>query len=124
MEASGLCDVPECGAAALERCARCDRALCQNHVVRDYSHLPGGQRPYCPECDAERRRVYRTTRTLGLRAIVWSGAGAVVGSSLGYLAGALVTAESFTHTVTTDVGFVAGLAGALIMCLKRANPRT
>ena len=124
MEALEPCDVPECGAAAVERCARCGRALCQGHVVRDYSHLPGGQRPYCPQCDAERRQVYRTTRTLGLRAIVWCAAGAIVGSSIGYLVGAMVTADSFAHSVTTDVGFIVGLAGALLLSLNQAKPRT
>lgn len=115
------CEVEGCVETAVRHCANCGRALCRQHTVADYSHLPGGQRPYCVDCDAERRQLYQNVRTRGGRAILWSGAGAIAGSVIGYSVSALITPDSFAHTVTTDVGFVVGLAAALLVALARSN---
>jgi hypothetical protein len=122
MDHIGTCEIDACGQMAVQRCAHCGRALCSGHVVEDYNYLPGGQRPYCVECDAERRQLYERIRRQGLRAIAWSGGGALAGSILGYVVGVVVTADSFTHTVTTDVGFVAGLGLALLVALPSIRP--
>lgn len=122
MNARVGCEVDACEEIAVQQCTNCGRALCRGHTVADYSHLPGGQRPYCTDCDAERRQVYRRVRAQGLRAIAGSAAGAVAGSAVGYLAGVVVTSASFTHTVTTDVGFIAGMSIGLVAAL-RLGPR-
>ena len=123
MDKSSTCDVDCCGALAVQHCGHCGRALCRQHTVTDYRHLPGGQRPYCQKCDAERREIYQRVRKQGIRAIAWSMGGAIVGAIGGYLTGAAITSDSFTHTVATDVGFIAGLAVALLGVLATARPR-
>ncbi len=115
------CEVGACGQFATERCASCGRALCRDHTITDYSHLPGGQRPYCGACDSERRRLYQVARRKGLRAVAWSAGGATIGAVAGYVVGALATSDSFAHTVTTDVGFVVGLAAALWIAARRVT---
>ncbi|HUX86244.1 MAG TPA: hypothetical protein VMW65_04520 [Chloroflexota bacterium] len=116
-EALQNCQFVGCSVAAERRCARCMRQICDRHTIADYHHLPGGQRPYCLECDAERQQLYQAMRRQGLRAIVWSGIGAIIGAFLGHTAGTLLSPDSFTHTVTTDVGFLMGLGGALLGAL-------
>jgi hypothetical protein len=115
------CEVGRCGQNGLVDCARCGRRICARHTVADFNYLPGGQRPYCVECDAERQELYRSYRVRGLRAILFSGGGALIGSVLGYLVAALVTADSFTHSIITDVGFMVGLAVALLASLRSAR---
>jgi hypothetical protein len=118
------CGVARCGQWASTRCVRCGRPLCAGHVVESYSYRPGGQRPFCPDCDAARERIYQSMRTQGLRAIVWSGAGAVIGSVVGHTVGDLISTNSFTHTFATDLGFLAGLGLALFGALSWANRGT
>lgn len=115
------CEVEACGKFATERCASCRRALCRDHTIADYAYLPGGQRPYCVECDSDRRQLYQVARRTGLRAVAWSAGGAVIGAAVGYVVGALATSNSFAHTVTTDVGFVLGLAAALSIAANRVR---
>lgn len=122
MGESRVCEIDRCDALAVRQCARCGRALCQQHLVTDYQHLPGGQRPYCQACDVERRQIYQRVRTQGARVIAWSLGGAVVGAITGFLTSAAITPDSFTHTVATDLGFVAGLALALLGALSTAKP--
>jgi hypothetical protein len=99
---------------------------CEQHAVANFNYLPGGQRPYCIDCDAEREELYQTMRRQGLRAIVWSGLGGIAGAIAGYGVGALVSSDSFVHTVSTDLGFLAGLAlalaGSLSIAQKRQRP--
>lgn len=121
MAATRICAVASCTRAAETSCANCGRPLCREHTVADFSHLPGGQRPYCPECDARRRELYRAARSHGWKAILWSGGGALIGSAFGLVVGILVTRDSFAHTVTTDVGFLIGLAVALFLALRRGR---
>jgi hypothetical protein len=120
------CHIRGCGRDGTMVCARCGQPVCDRHVVADFQYLPGGQRPYCSACDDERRQLYQAARRQGLKAILWSGGGAVVGSLLGGEVGVLLSLDSFAHTVTTDVGFVLGLAVALILAIrptgKRENP--
>ncbi|HLH72810.1 MAG TPA: hypothetical protein VKX96_05965 [Chloroflexota bacterium] len=116
------CAIAGCSNVADRCCTRCRRSICVAHIVEDYHHLPGGQRPYCTECDAERQRLYQAMRRQGLRAIVWSGIGAVVGAFAGHTVGTLFSPASFTHTVATDIGFLLGLGAALFGALARARP--
>lgn len=118
MDPDRLCEIAECGETATVSCVNCGRGICPRHTVADYTNLPGGQRPYCAGCDAERRRLYQAARGRGFRAILWGVGGAVVGSAGGYLIGALASPDSFTHTVTTDLGFLAGLAVALLAAVR------
>lgn len=112
------CHVAGCSRAATLSCARCGAPVCDHHVVADYQYLPGGQRPYCVACDDERRQLYRAARRQGLKAILWSGSGAIVGSVLGAAVGAAVSTDSFAHTVAADVGFLLGLGVALLLALR------
>lgn len=122
METHGWCEADSCHQPAISRCTRCGQALCAAHTVVDYRHLPGGQRPYCAECDRERRDVYAQARRQGARVTAWSAFGAIVGAIVGYGAGILLTPDSFTHTVTTDAGFLVGLAVALSVALATSRP--
>lgn len=124
VEIQELCTVEQCAETAVTHCARCGQALCRRHAIADYTHLPGGQRPYCPVCDAERRRLYETVRVGAPRVILWSGIGAVLGAVVGRFIGVLATPDSFAHAITTDLGFVAGLAGALFIALESTRPRS
>lgn len=117
MQIEEWCEVSACHQQAVGECAHCHRALCADHTVIDYRHLPGGQRPYCLECDRERRSLYLEARRQGLRATAWSGVGAIVGAIVGYGVSVLLTPDSFTHSVTTDFGFISGLAIALSAAL-------
>ena len=114
------CNVVGCGRDATTYCERCKRPVCDRHVVSDYQHLPGGQRPYCSRCDGERQQLYQAMRRQGLKAIIWSGGGAIAGSLLGDAVGTAISSNSFAHTVVTDVGFLLGLAVALLLAI---NPR-
>ncbi len=120
---ASLCEIGTCSQVATQRCTKCGRALCPDHTVTDYTHLPGGQRPYCSDCDAERRELYQRARQKGLSAVAWSAGGAITGSIAGYIVGALATSDSFAHTVTTDVGFVLGLIAALLFASTRLTTR-
>ncbi|MGH2458598.1 MAG: hypothetical protein ACRDIY_06990 [Chloroflexota bacterium] len=122
MAESTRCGVDGCGAPATRRCASCGCALCRDHAIADYHHLPGGQRPYCRQCDGERRAIYRRLRVQGRRAIGWSAGGAFVGAVVGYLTVAAITPDSFSHTIGADVGFLVGLALALLVALSTARP--
>jgi len=124
VEMQELCTIAQCAETAVTHCARCGQALCRRHAIADYTHLPGGQRPYCPVCDAERRRLYETVRVGAPRVILWSGIGAVLGAVVGRFIGVLATPDSFAHAITTDLGFVAGLAGALFIALESTRPRS
>ena len=116
------CQIDRCPDAAKRHCARCERPICDRHTIADYHYLPGGQRPYCLECDAERQQLYQAMRVQGLRAIIWSGIGAIIGTFLGHTAGTLLSPDSFTHTVATDVGFLIGLGGALLGAIVPVGP--
>ena len=122
MGESRVCEIDRCDASAVHQCANCGRALCRQHLVTDYRHLPGGQRPYCQKCDFERRQIYQRVRTQGVRAIAWSLGGAFIGAVVGFLTSAAITPDSFTHTIGTDLGFIAGLALALLGALSTATP--
>ena len=117
------CEMGACSQVATQRCAGCGRALCHDHTVTDYTHLPGGQRPYCVDCDAQRRQLYQRARQKGLSAVAWSAGGAITGAIAGYVVGALATSDSFAHTVTTDVGFILGLIAALFIASTRLTAR-
>lgn len=114
-----LCEVRGCGQRSLVRCARCDRSICRQHVVADFTYLPGGQRPYCLDCDQERRTLYQAVRFAGARTLLGSGTGAVAGAALGYVGAAATISDSFTRSVVTDIGFMAGLVLGLLWSLKR-----
>ena len=117
------CQIDRCPDAAKRHCAHCERPICDRHTIADYHYLPGGQRPYCLECDAERQQLYQAMRVQGLRAIIWSGIGAIIGTFLGHTAGTLLSPDSFTHTVATDVGFLIGLGAALLGAIVPVGPR-
>lgn len=123
MRESTRCEIDGCGGFPALLCARCGRALCRQHAIAAYQHLPGGQRPYCPECDAERRSLYEAVKPQGARAVAVSLAGAVLGAIGGYLASVAFTPDSFVHSIVTDVGFLAGLALALRWALSTGRPR-
>lgn len=112
------CGVSGCDREGTISCAHCDRLVCAEHAVADFTYLPGGQRPYCVDCDAERQRLYQATRFRGARLTLWSGAGAILGSIAAYLAAALVTADSFAHSIGAGAGFMVGLALALFFALR------
>lgn len=120
-DAAAQCEVRGCGQRGAVRCAHCDRPICPQHVVADFNYLPGGQRPYCVDCDLARRTMYQNVRFAGARTVGWSGIGALVGSVLGYLAAAALIADSSARSVATDVGFTAGLALGLLWSLKHAK---
>ncbi|HEX5416439.1 MAG TPA: hypothetical protein VFZ25_12290 [Chloroflexota bacterium] len=117
------CHIAGCGRDGTMVCARCGQPVCDRHVVADFQYLPGGQRPYCSACDDERRRLYQAARRQGLKAILWSGGGAVAGSLLGGEVGTLLFTDSFAHTVATDIGFVLGLAVALVLAVRPVPSR-
>ena len=123
MEAQRTCGVEACGHAAVLTCARCGTPVCEQHRIADYRRLPGGQRTYCLTCDADRRQLYQTVRSTGLRALVWSTGGAIGGSAIGFVLGHAVTSDGFAHTVTIDAGFVAGLSLALAAAVSSAARR-
>lgn len=118
------CATQGCGRTGVAICCRCGSQVCERHLVTDDQHRPGGQRPSCTTCDRERREAYQLVRRHGLRAILWSGGGAIVGALAGEGIGHLITTDSFAHTVTTDLGFVLGLSFALYLALTTTRSQS
>lgn len=123
MDVKLSCAIPNCSETATQRCYHCQRAICSGHTIQEFLHRPGGQRPYCIECDAERQRLYQGMRTQGFPALILSCVGAVIGAMGGYGIGTLVTTNSFGHTIATDVGFLGGFGLALWGALQRSRRR-
>ncbi len=118
MARSEACAATGCAEPAVTRCANCGLPFCARHLVADFANLPGGQRPYCAACDAARRALYQRVRGQGLRAIATSAVGALGGALVGSGVGLLLSTDSFAHTVTTDLGFLVGLAVALYLTFR------